>query len=173
MLRDILTPADCARCRKCCTFEKYEVWETPLIPQELKEKIEQRFPSVHFIKKGETGAYIFNMSEEWDDAAECFFCPALDPKKGCILGELKPFDCDTWPYRIMDMQGQLVIGLSSLCPELYAKPLEELVKELENGLADKIYSYAEKYPQVVRPYEHGHIILNVKVMKSEDNQTLI
>ena len=83
------------------------------------------------------------MEETWDSERELFICPALDPDKGCTLGDNKPFDCKIWPYRIMEFNGVRVISVASICPDMYAKPLDKLVGELENGLADKIFAEAE------------------------------
>ena len=174
MLKNI-TPSECAQCRLCCIFDKYDVWETPVISAELKARIETAHPGMHFVSKGDSGAYIFNMENTWDEEEELYFCPALDRERGCILGENKPFDCKVWPYRIMRLGGALVISIASICPVMYKKPLDTLVKELEDGLAEKIFREAEMHPQIVKPYEQGYPILMVKEKetKDEDNQTLI
>ena len=67
MLEGILSPKTCAACRICCNFDKYDVWDTPVITAELKERIEERFPQIRFVENGDSGAYIFNMSGTWDD----------------------------------------------------------------------------------------------------------
>lgn len=162
MLKNILSPKTCADCKICCIFDKYDVWETPVIPEELKNRIEQSDPEIKFVSKGDSGAYIFNMEDNWDDENELFTCPALDPKKGCTLGDNKPFDCKIWPYRIMELNGARVISIASICPDMYQKPLSQLVKELDSGLADMIFAEAEKNPAIVKPYEQGYPILKVK-----------
>lgn len=162
MLKNILSPKTCAECRICCIFDKYDVWETPVISSELKEKISGERDGLKFVAKGDSGAYIFNMEDSWDEEKEIFVCPALDPDKGCTLGEYKPFDCKIWPYRIMELNGALVISIASICPDMYAKPLNALVGELDSGLADKIFEEAEKNPAIIKPYEQGYPILKVK-----------
>ena len=160
MLKKILSSNTCAECRICCVFDKYDVWETPVISRELKEKIAGEFPELRFVSKGD--AFIFNMEENWNNEKELFYCPALDPQKGCTLGDMKPFDCKVWPYRIMDLGENLVISIASICPEMYARPLSELTSALEDGLAEKIFAEAEKNPEMVKPYEQGYPILKVK-----------
>ena len=147
MLRNILSPETCAKCRICCIFEK----------------IHAARPELKFVSKGDSGAYIFNMEETWDSERELFICPALDPDKGCTLGDNKPFDCKIWPYRIMEFNGVRVISVASICPDMYAKPLNKLVGELENGLADKIFAEADKDPAMIKPYEQGYPILKVEL----------
>ncbi len=162
MLKNILSPKTCAGCRICCIFDKYDVWETPVISEELKARIEAADPSLRFVSKGDSGSYIFNMEESWDEGEEIFRCPALDPDSGCTLGENKPFDCKIWPYRIMELNGAQVISIASICPDMYEKPLKALIDELDSGLADKIFAEAEKNPAIVKPYENGYPILKVK-----------
>lgn len=162
MLKNILSPQNCAKCRICCIFDKYDVWETPVISCELREKLKETHPELKFVSKGGSDAYIFNMESTWDEKEELFRCPALDPQKGCTLGELKPFDCKIWPYRIMELGGRRVITIASICPEMYSKPLNKLVEELEKGLADVIFTEADKNPAIVKPYEQGYPVLAVQ-----------
>ena len=158
MLKNILKSSDCASCRICCIFDKYDIWETPVLDQELKNRVSERFPELSFVRKGE--GWLFRMTESED---ELYYCPALDPKSGCILGDDKPFDCKIWPYRIMSLGGRRVISMASICPTMYAKPLSELCAELEkNGLAETIFAFADSHPDIVKPYEEGYPILKVE-----------
>ncbi|MCM1578320.1 MAG: hypothetical protein NC078_05930 [Ruminococcus sp.] len=160
MLKKILSPESCAKCRICCIFDKYDVWETPVITEELREKISEKFPALKYATKG--GAFIFDMRETYNSEKELFTCPALDPQKGCTLGDIKPFDCKIWPYRIMELGGELVISVASICPEMYRKPLCELVKTLEDGLGERIFREAESHPEMIKPYEQGYPVLMVR-----------
>ena len=158
MLKNILKSSDCASCRVCCVFDKYDLWETPVLDGELKKRVEERFPRISFVEKG--NGWLFRMEESED---ELYYCPALDPNSGCILGEDKPFDCKIWPYRIMSLGGKRVISIASICPTMYAKPLSELCGELErNGLAEKIFAFADSHPDIVKPYENGYPVLKVE-----------
>ncbi len=157
MLKNILKGSDCASCRICCIFDKYDIWETPLLDDELKAAVSERFPDAAFVSKD--GGWIFRMNEDEDGL---YRCPMLDPDSGCLLGDSKPFDCKIWPYRIMELGGKRVISIASICPTMYAKPLSELCGELDkNGLAEKIAAYADSHPGAVKPYENGYPILKV------------
>lgn len=162
MLKNILSGEACAKCQLCCIFDKYDVWETPIISRELYTRISAERPELKMVSRGGNGGYIFNMEGCWDEDEEIYRCPALDPKKGCTLGENKPFDCMIWPYRVMDLNGTRVISIASVCSELYKKPLNVLVEELDNGLADIIFAEAAKNPAIVKPYEQGYPILKVR-----------
>lgn len=162
MLKNILSPKTCAQCRICCIFDKYDVWETPVISPWLKAKIQEARPDLKFVSKGDSGAFIFNMEDCWDEEKELFTCPALDPEKGCTLGDMKPFDCSVWPFRIMDLGGRTVISMASICPDMIKKPLDVLIAELDSGLADRIFDEADRNPAIIKPYEQGYPILKVR-----------
>lgn len=155
MLKNILSKKSCSECRICCIFDKYDIWETPVVFDELYQKIKSEYNDTEFIEKSENER-IFKCIPD----GELFICPMLDKSSGCKLGDDKPFDCRIWPYRIMDLCGKRVITIASICPEMYKKPLSELVSELtENGLAEKIFKEADIHPAIVKPYEKGYPIL--------------
>ena len=161
MLKNILSGSSCAACRICCVFDKYDLWETPIVTEEVYQKVRAEYPEVEFVCKGSNR--LFRMTPENVDGEELYYCPMLDHKTGCKLGDSKPFDCRIWPYRIMELGGKKVISIASICPEMNKKPLKDLVDELDrNGLADKIFAEAEKNPDMVKPYQDGYPILKVK-----------
>ena len=161
MLKNILSGKSCAECRICCIFDKYDLWETPVVTEEVYNEVRERFHDVKFVEKGQTR--LFRMEPEMTDGDELYYCPMLDKSTGCMLNDSKPFDCRIWPYRIMELGGRRVISIASICPELYARPLKELVEELDrDGLADKIFAEADKCPDMVKPYQDGYPILKVE-----------
>ncbi len=156
MLKKILKGSDCASCRICCVFDRYDLWETPLVSDELYGIISEKFPETEFVSKG--GSRLMKMH---DNGEGLYYCPMLG-EKGCKLGDNKPFDCRIWPYRIMLLGDKQVISIASICPTMYNKPLSELVEFLDGGLADKIYEYADAHPEAVKAYEPGYPILKVR-----------
>ncbi len=154
MLKKILKAESCAACRLCCIFSRYEVWETPVFTAEICERIRAAKPGTEFV--GKDGGFIFRVREL--DENELFSCPALTDT-GCMLGDDKPFDCRIWPYRIMEVGGRRAITIASICPELYSRPLSELVEFLKEGLADEIFAYANAHPEIVKPYYEGYPVL--------------
>ena len=158
MLENLLSKKDCADCRICCNFENYELWETPIITDDLRKAIADDNPDQEFIKRG--NSWLFKMEQDID---ELFYCPMLDRNSGCMLGDKKPFDCTIWPYRVMNFNGKRVISISSICPVMYRKPLNELVDELKkNGLAEIIFAQADKNPDILKEYQDGYPILIVE-----------
>lgn len=154
MLKKILSGRSCAECRLCCVFDRYDVWETPVFTEEIRDKILSAKPEAEFI--GKDGGYIFRVGEIGED--QLFSCPALT-ETGCMLGDEKPFDCRIWPYRIMEVGGRRAITIASICDELYNRPLSQLVDFLKEGLADIIFAYADAHPEIVKPYYEGYPVL--------------
>jgi Fe-S-cluster containining protein len=159
MLKKILNGKTCAECRLCCVFDSSDVWETPVFTAEIRDKIMQYNPDTRFIPKD--GGFILKVGNLRED--ELFTCPALT-EKGCILGDEKPFDCRIWPYRIMEIGGKRAITIASICEELYNRPLSQLVNFLKDGLAEKIFAYADEHPEIVKPYEEGYPVLLFETM---------
>ena len=154
MLKKILSGKSCAKCRICCIFDSSDIWETPVFTEEIKNKIIAKNPNAEFIPKD--GGFILNAGELAD--GQIFTCPALT-EKGCMLGDDKPFDCRIWPYRIMNVGEKRAITIASVCPELYNRPLSQLLDFLKDGLAQQIFSYADSHPEIVKPYEQGYPVL--------------
>ena len=50
MLKKILSGESCANCRLCCVFDRYDVWETPVFTEDIKNKILRHIDSVHFVE---------------------------------------------------------------------------------------------------------------------------
>lgn len=154
MLKKILSGETCAECRLCCVFDRYDVWETPVFTEKLRDRLTAERPGTEFVRKD--GGYIFKVKELNED--QLFSCPALTDK-GCMLGDDKPFDCRIWPYRIMNIGGRRAIVIASICEELYNRPLSQLVEFLKDGPAEEIFAYADAHPEIVKPYYEGYPVL--------------
>ena len=154
MLKKILSGESCAKCRLCCIFDRYDVWETPVFTEEIKNRILENAPGTEFAAV--EGGYMFRVREF--DSEGLFRCPALT-EKGCMLGDEKPFDCRIWPYRVMNVGGRRAITIASICDELYSRPLSQLVDFLKDGLGSKIFAYAKAHPEIVKEYYTGYPVL--------------
>ena len=158
MLSKILSKTSCAACKFCCSFRRQSLWETPLFPPEVAEKLsrENEYGVVGEFRDGQIilGGY------RTDDPEEEVPCKFLDPQKGCILkGEDKPFDCSIWPLRIMNKDGKLVIALTPTCSAIGAVPSKALVELVQNGLGEKIFEYAQTHPYIIKEYKEGFPVI--------------
>lgn len=168
MLSKILSKNSCAACKFCCSFRRKSLWETPLFPHEIAEKLsrENEYGVVGEFRQFQNASgpsfdrLVLENSYRTEDPEEEVPCSFLDPQKGCILkGEDKPFDCSIWPLRIMDKNGELVIALTPTCPTIGATPSENLVELVQSGLGEKIYEYAKTHPYIIKEYREGFPVI--------------
>ena len=168
MLSKVLSKSSCASCKFCCSFRRKSLWETPLFPHEIAEKLsrENEYGVVGVFREVQTAngmsfdRLVLENNYRSDDPEEEVPCTFLDPQKGCILkGEDKPFDCCIWPLRIMDKNGELVIALTPTCPTIGATPGRKLVDLVKSGLGEKIYEYAKTHPYIIKEYREGFPII--------------
>lgn len=158
MLKKLLTPEQCAKCRICCGFTESDRWEIPLLAGEDEQNAAKMLGAEIEAVKG-TSCAVLSMMFHGEDLV---FCPALGDN-GCRLGEKRPFDCRIWPFRVMDFHGANVITLSPVCPEVIKLPLSTLVDFLNtDGFADRLFKHAEEFPETVKPYIPGYPILCTK-----------
>lgn len=170
MLSSILSKTSCAACKFCCSFRRQSLWETPLFPPEVAEKLsrENEYGVVgEFAQAGRDGQnvqdacrLVLENNYRTDDPEEEVPCTFLDPQKGCILnGDDKPFDCSIWPLRIMNKDGKLVIALTPTCSAIGAVPSQVLVELVQGGLGEKIFEYAKTHPYIVKEYHQGFSVI--------------
>ena len=158
MLSSILSKQSCAACKFCCSFRRQSLWETPLFPPEVAEKLSK--PNEYGVVGEFRDGQIVLGGYKTGDPEEEVPCTFLDPQKGCILKpEDKPFDCSIWPLRIMRKDGELVIALTPTCPSIGAVPSQALVNLVKNGLGDKIFEYAKTHPYIIKEYREGFPII--------------
>lgn len=158
MLSEILKKESCAKCRVCCGFDESDKWEIPLIFGELRDKVEQKL-GVKLLPRG--NEFVFDMEFDGDKVV---YCPAAS-EHGCTLGELKPFDCLIWPFRVNSLGEHRVITVSPVCGEVSSLPLSKLTKFVNCELAEKLFSAARLHPDIVKPYIGGYPILAVDLEK--------
>ena len=168
MLSSLLTKKQCAACKFCCSFRRQSLWETPLFPPEVVEKLSQpneygvvgEFRTVDDPQKSGAGRLVLENKYRTADPKEEVPCTFLDPHRGCILKpEDKPFDCSIWPLRIMNKDGELVIALTPTCPSIGAVPSQVLTELVKSGLGEKILTYAKEHPYIIKEYRAGFPII--------------
>lgn len=162
MLKKILPRETCGKCRVCCGFDESDKWEIPLVFKELKEQIENHY-DCKLVPRG--NEYVFDMEFDGDKVV---YCP-MASEHGCVLGDMKPFDCRIWPFRVNRLNGlngsdeRLVITVSPVCGAVSGLPLSRLMEFVnEDGFADTLFRQAELHKDMVKPYIKGYPILAVR-----------
>lgn len=156
MLKNILKPESCAKCRVCCGFTEEDKWEIPLIFSELRGEIENQL-GVTLTPRGDE--FVFDMKFDGD---KLVYCPAVG-EHGCTLGENKPLDCRIWPFRVNSLGDRRVITVSPVCETVSALPLKTLTEFLQKDcFAKTLFDAANRHPDMVKPYLDGYPILAVE-----------
>lgn len=157
-LTKILSSESCGKCRVCCGFTREDIWEIPLIYAENRNAVEEMLGAR---LKSRGGEFVFGM-EFNSKEGELSYCPALT-ENGCSLGELKPFDCSVWPFRVNALGDMRVITVSPVCETVFSLPLKTLSDFVNaNGFADMLFDEARRHPDMIKPYIDGYPILAVK-----------
>ncbi|MBP5520335.1 MAG: hypothetical protein J6X84_07140 [Treponema sp.] len=163
MLSKILAKSDCANCKFCCSFRRQSLWETPLFPAADIPALKKINSLAKFRPAGSTGTmYTFDISASYKttDPNEEAACPFLDKSRGCTLPpQLKPFDCKIWPLRAVKVPGansetsqKIAVALTPTCPAINKVPLKTVCALASSGLGQKIISYSQENPDIIKPY---------------------
>lgn len=156
MLGKILDKSSCAKCRICCGFVEYDKWEIPLVFTEMRGAVEKKL-GINLIPRG--NEFVFDMKFNGDTIV---YCPAAS-ENGCTLGELKPFDCLIWPFRVNRLGTQYVITVSPICKTVSALPLSKIMEFIHtDGFAERLFEESHKHPDMVKPYIDGYPIVAVE-----------
>lgn len=156
MLKEILSPESCKKCRICCVFDRDDIWEIPVFSDEQHKRITEKSPSFAFVPCG-NNSWVYDMKFDADGLAAC---PALS-ENGCTLGENKPFDCKIWPFRVMEHEGEILLTLAPLCEAVNGLDGDTLAAFAEK-ITPTVFAEAEKNPDIVKPYAEGYRIYAVK-----------
>ena len=162
MLKKLLSRETCAECKLCCHFESYDVWNTPLLTPELRDKAKILLPDAEFLSFGQN-SYRFRIRLR--EQQGFFSCPLLDPEHGCMLGDEKPFTCQIWPFSIMELHGRQLISVAAFCEPMMKYSMQTLLAFLKSGLSEKIFAYAEQHPDMIQPYDDFYPVLLWKPLK--------
>lgn len=156
MLGQILSHEKCAECRLCCCFDKDDIWEAPIIPSALKNKIDADFGPQKYSAFGES--YTFDMPFGDDGLAWC----SVIGENGCKLGDNKPYDCKIWPFRIMEIGSMLALTVSPFCKAVMSLPTQTIRDFISDGFADSVFKTALENPDMIKKYIKGYIILELR-----------
>jgi len=153
MLRKLLTPEQCAKCKYCCGFVESDRWEIPLFAGEKERRTAESFAPVKQLPN--TKSCVFSMEFDGD---RLIMCPAAS-EHGCLLGENRPFDCRVWPFRVMSLGKIRVITLSTVCPAAHDMKTGEVAAFVNaDGFAQMMFRHAREFPETVKPYIEGYPI---------------
>lgn len=158
MLKDVLSPEDCAKCGFCCSFRRQSLNLTPYFAKESIAQISRLYPEAHF-KTLPNNAITIDIDDKYhtNDSDEEALCPFN--RKGCILPEaLKPFDCKLWPFRLMRGDDGLLLALVPTCP--WIKDDHSKFKETALSVGKEAMEYAKTHPEIIIEYRADYRVIS-------------
>ena len=157
MLKEVLSPENCARCGFCCSFRRQSLNLTPYFAKETVDEISRLHPEARF-KTLPNGAVTIDIDGKYRtaDSEEEALCPFN--RNGCILPEhLKPFDCKLWPFRLMKCGDGLALALVPTCPWIERDSTK--LEATAAVVAKKAMEYAKTHPEIAIEYRPDYQVV--------------
>ncbi|MBQ4257217.1 MAG: hypothetical protein II714_06160 [Oscillospiraceae bacterium] len=165
MIKELLSPGECACCRECCVFEAGEAFALPVITDRVRDICRREFPLVRFAERP-GGGYMFDIRSYADENGLCP-CPVLTPK-GCALGDDKPFECSIFPLRVCSDGDYAYIVLDSACHVMESKDTNVIKEYLRGGKGERIVKEAAE-TGCIRPFPCDRSIILYKGKTEHEN----
>ena len=161
MISEILDAKTCAECRFCCSFRRCSLWETPIFDVRIADKLKNKCNfKVEEINNGKGAVYDLSKLYKTEDAKEEVPCPFLDRLNGCTLDACdKPFDCKIWPFRVLEKDNKILIGLTPTCPAVNKLEISILQKFVKEKIASEIFEYVRLHKEIIKPFKESYIIM--------------
>ena len=154
MLNELISREDCAKCRICCKFEPDELLDAPTFTKEQKEYIKKNINSKIKFKKINK---IYQI--ELEKYNNKYKCPLLSDK-GCLLpNQIRPFDCESWPFYVMKKEDKYVITKSNDCPIFKNADNKKLINFIEKKFLAIAKKIVKDNPDMVTNYNRDLEIL--------------
>ena len=159
-----LVPSEvCLKCDICCRFPDSG---TPLSPFFTAEEISAlppgALPEKSFRERsgGKITLVPFPVGIESPGHQEGFICPAFDPSsQTCGIYSLRPFDCRLYPFMLMQIGDEVVLGKDSKCPYI-TDPMNR----------EKIDAYGERVVALLRAPSWKVFILKNRGLVGADQE---
>lgn len=159
---NLLTSADCFKCRKCCKYEPDELIDAPMFTPEQKRQMETEL-NIMDIRFEQVGK-LWRVVLEDIPGSEKKICPLYNEENGHCKGyRLEIFDCLTWPFYIMKDGSETVITVSADCPTINKHDPKILKAYAKNKIGPRMLLQAQANPDLITPL-HGNVtvLCNIK-----------
>lgn len=155
MLEELLTLEDCANCKICCHFQEDELFDAPTFTKEQIDYILNVMKvKAEFMQKDD----IYQISLNEVDS-KGYKCPLLSDR-GCILPfNIKPFDCQSWPFYVMKNDNEYIITVSKDCPTFNQITRKKLKQYIKLKFLKEALHIIQEHPSMITEYNRELEIL--------------
>ena len=154
----LLTSQDCFTCRKCCRFDPDELEDAPTFTGEQHERALAEF-ATEAIRFEQRGA-LWQVVLQDIAGSEKKICPFYEEPTGrCRVYNYEIFDCRTWPFYIMRVNGILKLTLSPDCPIVSKIDTTRLAEYARKYIGPRMLAMVQRYPDFITEYHGDALIL--------------
>lgn len=149
-LKQLIPSSICLHCQICCRFpEKNTVWQPRL----------SRIETAAFKNKRLLAAKIKQGAVELKKIGGVFCCSFFNAKKNsCRIYKIRPFDCQLYPFVLIDLQDKIILAAHQLCPfvaeNIQTKRFQSHASYLKKFFAKKdIQDFLRANPALIQDYQ--------------------
>jgi len=154
MIKQFVPQDFCLKCRGCCRFKEADsVWSPCLLDEEIQG----------FLDKPGIPAASISIDRRIQPVANPegadFICPFLGtPDNKCKVYNLRPFECQLYPFLINLRKGKVLLTVDLNCPYVYENINSQEAKDYIVYLTDylnsaSLRSMLKDNPQIIQAYE--------------------
>lgn len=163
MIKQFVPQEVCLKCKGCCRFLKPDsVWAPCLLEEEVQDLLDRKIPPVSIDINRRIQPVPLT-------GADGFACPFLDvPGNKCKIYELRPFECQLYPFLIALRDKKVLLTVDLNCPYIKENLDSEELKAYTEYLNAFLNSPAQLRilkgnPQIIQAYEEVLDIVELKI----------
>jgi len=165
MIKQFVPSEVCLKCQGCCRFkEEFSVWSPCLLEEEVQGYLDKKIPAASISADR-------RLHPVANPAGEGCICPFLKSADNCCqIYEMRPFECQLYPFLINLRGKKVVLTLDLNCPYIEKSLKSPALKEYTEYLAAYLNSPArikllKDNPQVIQAYEE---VIDLVELKNPD-----
>ncbi|MBI3605158.1 MAG: YkgJ family cysteine cluster protein [Nitrospirae bacterium] len=166
-----LVPSElCLKCDICCRFPEADTPLAPYFtPAEVKNAVVAGLPPEFFNGERSGRIRLIPFPDEIESPGHqggCL-CPAFDPlTHKCSIYEVRPFDCQIYPFVLMKKNESVAVGIDTKCPYIQEASNSPAIRKYGEGLiqileSPRIQSMLKKNQELIGPFQEDVIVLKV------------
>ena len=164
MIKQFVPEEFCLKCRGCCRFkEANSVWSPCLLQEEIQDLLDKKGIPIASISIDRRIQPIAN------PRGADFICPFLENSNNqCRIYNLRPFECQLYPFLINLRKGKVLLTVDLNCPYLYERINSREAKDYITYLAGYLNSASmleilKDNPQIIQAYEEVRAVAELSL----------
>ena len=168
MIKQFVPSEFCIQCKGCCWFKEADsVWSPCLLDEEIQEVLDKKDIPVASISINRRIQPIAN------PGGADFVCPYLGiPDNKCKIYEIRPFECQLYPFLINLRKGKVLLTVDLNCPYVYeninSRQAKDYIIYLTGYLnSPKQIKMLKSNPQIIQAYEEVREVAEINLKRSD------